>query len=412
MNWINIVTYIFILFVFLWGMKFAGFKGKYHEDFMSVSATKSLRGFAALLVLFHHISQEQPFMDADIIQAFYRIGPALVAVFFFCSGYGLIKNMDSKPDYFKGFLKKRIGLGLLIPFYVNIFMYGIYFLISGERFEPIQWVTNLLGVTMMNAFAWFPIVLALLYLAFYVIFKHIKNRKIGFLLMLLVIVAQGVFFCYWGHFAWWANPKPGWWLQMNGFAKAAWWMQEKVLWFSGEWWVNSSVGFLVGMIWAAKEQPIRRWFKKHYWWKLALSVVIFVGLQLFTVRCQWTYGYWSEFWKPGPQIGSKLITYFSQLPQIASFLVMAYVIRMKVKVFNPILSFFGKYSLHTYLMNLLAIMVFRFLIFQNGQPYYEPFGYNLVAYIVAVPAGSILLALVEEKLCKWIAGLGSRKRCA
>ncbi len=406
---INIVVYSLVALVFVCGFRFAGFKNHYHDDFMSVDSTKSLRGLAAMLILLHHISQEQPFIDAYQIQVFRRLGPALVAIFFFCSGYGLIKNFDTKSDYLKGFLKKRIGYALVIPFYVNMFLYGIYYLSMGARFEPLQWLTKITGLTLMNGFAWFPIVLILLYLAFYFIFKHIKNQRICFLLMFLVILGQGLFFCHWGHFAWWAG-KDNWWMAPNAFQNVAWWMQERVLWFFGEWWVNATIGFFVGMLFARNEEKILGWMKKGYWRKLLLAVVLFITCQLLTVWCQGAFGYWGEYSGRGPQIGNKIVSYLSQLPQMSSFLVLIYMIRMKIKVSNPVTRFFGKYSLHTYLMNLIPISLFYFLLYKNGKPYFGLGNYNLALYIVAVMGGSVLLAILEERICRVIVGLFGKKK--
>lgn len=406
---VNFFVYSLVIIVFALGFKFAGFKDSYQEDFMSVASTKSLRGLAAMLILFHHISQEEPFIEATQIQIFRRLGPVLVAIFFFCSGYGLIKNFDSKPDYLNGFLKKRVGFGLLVPFYVNVFLYTIYYLIIGVKFEPLQWATKILGITLMNGYAWFPIVLMLLYLAFYFVFKNVKNQRICYIIIFLLILGQGIFFCYWGHFAWWAGPYENWWMAPNAFENAAWWMRERVFWFFGEWWVNATIGFFVGMVFARKEKQILKWFKENYWLKLALTIVIFVVFQALTSLCQIQFGYWGEYAGRGPQIGCKLISYFSQLPQMSSFLVMIYAIRMKIKISNPITSFFGKYSLHTYLMNLLPIMLFRFLIYRNGKPYFELFNYNLALYIITVVACSVLLAVFEERICRGVIHLFERR---
>lgn len=407
---INLVVYFMVALVFAWGFRFAKGKGNFHDDFMSVKSTKSLRGLAAMLILLHHISQEQPFIDAHQIQIFYRLGPALVAIFFFCSGYGLVQNFDTKPDYLQGFVKKRIGLALLIPFYVNMILYGIYYLIIGVSFEPLQLVTKITGLTLMNGFAWFPVVLILLYLAFYFIFKNIKNQRTCFLLMLLVILGQGIFFCHWGHFAWWASPQKDWWMQPNAFANVPWWMQERVLWFYGQWWVNATIGFFVGMVFSRNEEKLLCFFKKHYAWKLLLSVVIFIAFQVLTAFCQVRIGYYNEYFGGGPHIASKIICYLSQLPQMGAFLVMIYLIRMKIKVSNPITEFFGKYSLHTYMMNLLAISLFYFLIYRNRKPYISANNGNLALFAVAVMGASILLALLEEKICSGIVSLLNRRK--
>ena len=121
----------------------------------------------------HHISQENAFQwangygKAGELSIFVNAGFLFVAIFFFCSGYGLIKSLETKPDYFNGFIKKRILKTLVIPYYVSILIYGIVRFASGERLPASQWITNILGFSMMNDYAWYPIVAAFLYLAFW-----------------------------------------------------------------------------------------------------------------------------------------------------------------------------------------------------------------------------------------------------
>ena len=56
------VVFYFYLILFIWGgtNKF-GKKLEFNDDHTSLDAMKSLRGFAALGVILHHISQEQIF---------------------------------------------------------------------------------------------------------------------------------------------------------------------------------------------------------------------------------------------------------------------------------------------------------------------------------------------------------------
>lgn len=398
--YITIIVYVSVLAVIVWGGKFAGFKADFHDDFMSLESTKSIRGLSALCIIFHHISQETAFKNAKIIQAFLNMGPALVAVFFFCSGYGLIKSLNNKPDYLDGFIKKRVLKGILIPFYVNVILYGIYFIIFGNDFTPVQWVTNLLGLTLMNRYAWFPIVLALLYVAFFFIFKYVKNRKLCFFLMFLVVLAHGVWFSVGGHFAWWAG-KDNWWMSPSGFKRAEWWMQEFTIWFFGQWWVNSSIGLIIGMLYAEHEEAVTAWFKRKYWLKLILAVAAFIVFQILTLMIQFRFGYYTEYQGHGPGIGAKLITYFSQLPQISALTVVIFAIKMKYRAYNPVLKFFGKYSLDTYLMNLMPLTALEFII-QKGTlttiPIRKPYNYNLLIYLVLVFLLTIVLGLLEHWL--------------
>ncbi len=407
------VTLILFLSLIIWGGKLPqkGEDGKrhLHDDSMSLEATKGLRGIAAIGVILHHIAQESAFQQANgwgkpgELFLFVNAGFLFVAIFFFCSGFGLIKSLNSKPDYFNGFLKKRVVKTLVIPFYVSVIIYAIFRVACGEKLELANWICNFIGITMMNEYAWFPIVIAILYLAFYFIFKNIKNRKLAFFLMFLVIFAQGVIFCFNGHFPWWLGPK-NWWL--NNSIEPKWWMKPKIFCFSGEWWVNSCVAFLIGMIFAQKEEAIRGWFKKLYALKLIGIVILNIGAIVLSILCQMNYGYWSEWDGKGPGILNKFICYCAQLPEVTIFVILVFVFMMMFYSVNPITRFFANISFETYMVNLIPLTAFRFLLYKSvtGQFYpvniVKPYHYNLAIYEVLVIVTTILLGLGYKWLNK------------
>lgn len=405
--YVSYITYALLLVILFWGGKFSGFKStQFHEDSTSLEVTKSLRGLAALGVLIHHISQEGAFQSTGgqnhlgELGIFVNYGFKFVAIFFFCSGFGLIKSLKTKEGYLNGFLKKRVVKTIVIPFYVNVILYAIWHLICKHKFATGRWIANFLGLSLMNEYAWYPIVLAILYVAFYLIFKNIKNRKVCFALMFLVIILQGLFFCWSGHFAWWANPKKNWWLNPGAMYRAKWWMQERVIWFFGEWWVNSSIAFFIGMLFAQFEEKIVGWFKKGYWWKLLVILLLDFVFNQLSGLAQWKLGYWSEYNGQGPGIINKLVCYLAQLPQVSIYVILIFVIMMKYHVANPITRFFGNLSFETYMMNLIAISSFRFLIYKHNAPLLKAGHYNLGIYAVAVIASTILLAFIYKWLCK------------
>lgn len=395
--YVTLVVTIVTIIILSVGSKFAGFgKDKFHDDFLSLDNTKSLRGIAAMGVILHHISQEQAFRDCKELSFFVNFGPQLVSIFFFCSGYGLLKSYMQKPDYLKDFMKKRVFLGIVLPYYVNIVLIALFYLIVGQQFDPHRWVTNFLGITLMNPYAWFPVVLTLLYITFYLTFKYVKRTDIGIFIMFFAIIAQGLIFCHNGHFAWWAG-KDNWWLR--GLTSAPWWAQEKVMWFHGEWWVNSSIGMLVGMVYAYREEKIVAIFKKHYELKLLIALILCEVFHIISSFMQAGIGYYTEWQGHGPGIADKLITYMSTIPQIISFDVVVFLVMMKFVVRNPVTKFFGKYSLDTYLMNYIPISTLGLIMYNSfGKVKESRFNLNLLLYLVAVFAVTVLLGIGEYYL--------------
>ena len=147
---LSIVVYLLCFGLILWGGKFAGFGTVFHEDFMERSATKSLCGLASVFIIFHHIAQEGPFCSlTHELGFFYDIGFLLVTIFFFCSGYGLTRNVDTNPGYMKTFPRRRLHT-VIIPFYVNTVLFALNYLYVG--IAPGHLITGLLGLTMLNTY--------------------------------------------------------------------------------------------------------------------------------------------------------------------------------------------------------------------------------------------------------------------
>ncbi len=390
------VVYFFFLVLFIWGgtNKF-GKKNEFNEDFASLDAMKSLRGFAAMGVIFHHISQEQIFQQNHVLSPFVNAGAYFVAIFFFCSGYGLIKSLDTKQNYLKGFIRHRIVKAIVVPFYVDVLVYGLLMYFAGFKLQKERWIFNALGLTMMNEYAWFPIVLAFLYLAFFLCFRFIKNRPVCLAIMLIFIIGLGIGFCYNGHFAWW-HGENNWWLKPAA-AKAEWWQVEKALWFNGEWWVNSAPAFFTGLVFASYEKYLVAFFKKIYIVKFLILLTVTMIFFKLSSWGQAKFGYWTEWSGKGPGIADKMKTYFCQVPLFLLLGLAIIIFMMKYHVSNPVTRFFGKYSLHTYLMNLAALTALRFLQSDKTSPI-KAGKHDLLVYAVAVIVASALLGVAEQKL--------------
>lgn len=394
----QIVCYSFII-LFIWGatVKF-GRKNEFNDDFTSLEVMKSLRGFAAIGVIIHHISQEPFFQEEGVLSAFVNAGAYFVAIFFFCSGFGLIKSLDAKKDYLKGFIRKRIVKSIVVPFYVNVLIYGILMFIVKYPLDKVQWLTNLTGFTMMNRFAWFPIVLAILYLVFFLCFRFIKNRPVCFAIIFVFILAMGVGGMCVGHFAYWAGPD-NWWTDETYFENNfKWWMDQQIFWFNGEWWVNAAPAFLAGLVFANYEKQIVAFFKKAYALKFHILLIITLLCYQLSSFGQSYFGYWTEWDGNGYELDKKIITFFCQVPLFLILVVTIFIFMMKYHVTNPVTRFFGKYSLHTYLMNLAAITVLRFVEVPEALVNVGDVKHNLLIYGVSVMILSVLMGVAEQKI--------------
>jgi prepilin signal peptidase PulO-like enzyme (type II secretory pathway) len=98
-----------------------------------------------------------------------------------------------------------------------------------------------------------------------------------------------------------------------------------------------------------------------------------------------------------------------QIPLLFVFPLLVFVLMMKYHVSNPVTRFFGKYSLHTYLMNLAAITFCRFLEVPDALVMVGDVKNNLFLFAIAVIILSVLLGMLEYKITTAVQNLIYRK---
>ena len=72
-------------------------------------------------------------------------------------------------------------------------------------------------------------------------------------------------------------------------------MQQHTFWFAGEWWVNSTIAFWIGLVFGRNSDAIIGWFKSKYALKFIISLVLFVLFYALSEFCQANFSYWSEY---------------------------------------------------------------------------------------------------------------------
>ena len=180
---------------------------------------------------------------------------------------------------------------------------------------------------------WYIVEIAILYLAFYIIYRLIKNRTAATVVMGIFVIAMmagSLVLCH------------GKDMSASG-------------WFQGEWWYNSSFLFVIGIIVSKHSEGLRRIARKGYviWLLVLAALLVLLGPQ--TVYMLRRYSYWSEIPGETRAILDKLRCLSVQLPWIISFVFFLLLIMMRVRFGNPVLKFLGSISLELYLIHNLFL---------------------------------------------------------
>lgn len=163
--------------------------------YLSKDTTVSEKGIAAVMIVFHHISQMIELPKYFVIMNY--VGFIMVAIFFFISGYGLSYGLENKEGYLNNFFKKRI-LSILIPYWVVNTISIIYNLAISKTFTPFEYIASYFGLNTITG-TWFVTAILIMYLSFWFCYKLYDSKKTSWnvstiILLLIIVVYCGV--CY------------------------------------------------------------------------------------------------------------------------------------------------------------------------------------------------------------------------
>ena len=329
--------YPLMVIILFWGAKPHGFK-KWNEEAFSLRQMKALQGYFAICIMLHHVGQKTcaSWLDEGMIipglELFVPFGYFFVGFFFFCSGYGLYVSHHAKPDYLKGFGRRRI-LPIILAFYST----GLIFLLARYLMkEPLdQWKVLFYasGLMLSNPYSWYVIALPFFYVAFWLSFRHCKQegRAIAFV-FLFTFVYQLI----------------GTIVDHND-----WWMR-------GEWWYNSVHFFPLGLLFAKHREKIQAHLKKFY---LLYFILFLAGIFLFygfSEFAQAKFSYYGEYWHAPDKVLRRWICLFSQILASCSFVFFVFLLGMKVRLGNWFLDLMGTLTLEFYLIHGLFLELFSY----------------------------------------------------
>lgn len=325
-------------------------KGQWNEEVLSFSRTKAFLGFCAVLILFHHASQRTcaPWLAPEVIRhgldAFVYTGYLCVAVFFFCSGYG-VYTAHFKKGFFDRFAARRI-LPVLTP---ALIMWLVFFVIEKAKHIPVEepvWLGT-------YDYIWYVPAMIYLYLLFWLSFKIVKKDKLSMAVMIIGTLLH-FFLC---------------------------------MFFSpGTWWYNTPFLFVLGIAAARHKEGLLSFFKKAYPLWLILSFVITAAGFAFAAYYSDIIALWGGVYTEAGHFYGELI---GQLVSAVSFVCFVLLAGMKIRIGNPVLRFLGVFTLEFYLVHPLFVQLFGFAFVNNmTEPVFyieDPFLYVLAVIVLTIP---------------------------
>lgn len=198
MLYLSILLFFLLIYVIL---------GRHINGRFSKDATLPLRGFLALFIVLHHISLRLVYLKPDgyllDFAEFGGWGEPIVSVFFFMSGYGIIKSYQKKgKSYLDGFLRGRL-FRIVVPYIICCILYIPF---NNIAFSSILCLETWKADCPLLPSSWFVIAIFVEYFSFYFtakIFSEVKNTIISTYFFSFVLVF--VLICFDFRSWWWKD---------------------------------------------------------------------------------------------------------------------------------------------------------------------------------------------------------------
>ena len=226
---LNGLVFLFLFFVFYRTTVVRPFD-QINNGYLSLENCLSYRGVAAIVVFLSHAAAfVNDKSDAFLFNFFAVVGYLSVAIFFFLSGYGVMKKYMIDENYEKTFLKKRM-CSLLVPYAFFLILYWCYRNLYGFVSPKDVLNTYITGLPIVSC-SWYVVVIFLFYILFFLQIKVFKRKYKYFVISGILFNLIWIFLC------------------------------RKMEY--GIHWYNTIHVILIGYIWAMKETKIKGSMIKH-----------------------------------------------------------------------------------------------------------------------------------------------------
>jgi membrane-bound acyltransferase YfiQ involved in biofilm formation len=323
------------------GISFKNIK-KIDNNALDHDRTTMINGFFVGLILFSHFNGYVALTGLDqtiYLKLFYSISQLMVTTFLFYSGYGIIESIKKKPDYIKHFFKNRF-LKLFIMFAIANCLFIILNLVLGIKYPISTTLLAFTGWTSIGNSNWFIFVTFVLYLFILLAFNVFKkdNKKATLLTLLLTLIYIII------------------------MAKTR---------VKGGIWYNTILCFNLGMYISLYKEQILKYLKDN-----TTYIMLVLSIFLVFVLCHFQNYHYIVY-----ELHSLL------------FVLLVFLLSLKIKFGNKILFFLGKNTFGIYILQRLSYIAYRAVGLRD---------FNMYLYFVVSILTTLILAVLFNKLLKLI----------
>lgn len=185
----------------------------FFPDYLEIKQSNAIKGVFILLVFLWHALTEIKDCGFSferqvdwLAQAFHReMGQLVVAMFFFYSGYGVMRSLIVKGEtYLESYPRRRL-LTTLLNFDIAVCCFILLTIIIGGKVSILQIALSFVGWRSFGNTGWYIFIILCCYLAFYLVFKLVGTRYKKGVFFISLICLMGVFPLYYLKPSHWYN---------------------------------------------------------------------------------------------------------------------------------------------------------------------------------------------------------------
>lgn len=287
---------------------------KPYDDYLSIEKTTSIKGVFIIMVFFSHFNSYIPLsskVDEIYLSFFYLIGQAMVALFMFYSGYGVMESIRKKGAdiYISSIPKKRI-ISTLLRFDIAVLLFIIIDIILKIKFNIKQVLLSFIGWESVGNSNWYIFIILLLYFITYISFK-ITSRRSNYsyplvfvaIFIFLVIIVMRYF-----------DLKP-------------------------VYWYDTMLCYPLGMLYSMRRSKIETLFYSNIFvWAISILVFIFLFIKL------------------------RGMGFIFDTTANLVFSLGIVILSTHVSLNNKLLNFFGSYLFEIYILQRIPMIVYKYFM--------------------------------------------------
>ena len=308
---------------------------KYITDYMSVEKTMSMKGIFIIIVFFSHFNSYVRFTEpADLSYAdiFRNMGQAMVTLFLFYSGYGVMESIKKKGMAYVHKIPFTRILGTYFRFDIAVLIFIIVQTILGKKYPASQYLLAFTGWDAVGNSNWYIFAVVMAYLITFLAFEICRQNGKYYPAAILVTVG-----CF-GYIAVFYNFE-----------------------LKQEYWFDTVICYALGIWFSLFREKIENVINKHFLVYLLFLIGVAAGTQYFYMES------YTDF--------------ICSVHYAVFFCVFFIILSMRISFHNKILMWCGQHLFGLYILQRIPMIIFR----EIGVAEFNIYLYFVLCVAVTVP---------------------------